>query len=157
MDGIQQFRSSDASSPISRNTTAARGFTLIELLVVIAVITLLASLVAPNVIRHMGGARDSTARAQIEMMAAALDAYRLDAGSYPSTEDGLAALWQAPDDDLRWNGPYLRKAPPLDPWGNAYVYRSPASESSWGYDLASLGADGAVGGEGDDADIRGWE
>ena len=139
---------------------ARRGFTLIELLVVIVVLGVLASLVAPNIFRHVGTAKETTARAQIEMLGAALDAYRLDTGRYPTTEQGLAALWQAPTIEPRaldWRGPYLRKAVPLDPWHTAYVYRSPGTASSAGYDLLSLGADGKPGGAGEDADVMSWK
>lgn len=135
------------------------GFTLVEILVVIVVIGVLATLVAPNVFRHVGSARTTTARSQIEMLGAALDAYRLDTGRYPTTEQGLSALWEEPLRDPRprnWRGPYLRKAVPVDPWGIAYVYRSPGVESRTGYDLLSLGADGRSGGTGDDADIASW-
>lgn len=136
------------------------GFTLIEILVVIVVIAVLATLVAPNVFRHVGTAKDATARSQIEMLGAALDAYRLDNGRYPTTEQGLGALWQAPTSDPRpsnWRGPYLRKDVPLDPWKAAYVYRAPGTQSGTGYDLLSYGADGKLGGEGDDADILSWK
>ncbi len=132
------------------------GFTLIEVLVVIVVIAVLAALVAPNVFRHVGTAKDAAAKSQIEMMGAALDAYRLDNGRYPATEQGLEALWQEPEAEPRtsnWRGPYLRKTVPLDPWGHAYLYASPGLVNANGYDLVSLGADGAPGGEGDDADI----
>jgi general secretion pathway protein G len=132
------------------------GFTLIEILVVIAVISLLAALVAPNVFQHVGTAKDAVVRSQIEMLGAALDAYRLDNGRYPSTQQGLDALWTLPSADPRpsnWRGPYLRKPVPLDPWGTAYIYTSPGAVHPTGYDLTSLGADGAVGGEGDNADI----
>ncbi len=135
------------------------GFTLIEILVVIAVISLLAALVAPNVFRHVGTAKDAAAKSQIEMLGAALDSYRLDNGRYPSTEQGLAALWEAPVTEPRpnnWRGPYLRKTVPNDPWGNPYVYLSPGENSQQGYDLVSYGADGQVGGEGDDADVTNW-
>ncbi len=136
------------------------GFTLIEILVVIVVIAVLATLVAPNVFQHVGAAKDTTARSQIEMLGAALDAYRLDNGSYPPAEQGLAALWREPTAGARprnWRGPYLRKNVPLDPWGNAYVYRSPGPESGTGYDLLSLGADGQPGGDGEGADITSWK
>lgn len=132
------------------------GFTLIEILVVIAVIALLAALVAPNVFQNMGTARDAVARTQIEMLGAALDSYRLDNGRYPTTQQGLDALWMQPAVEPRpsnWRGPYLRKEVPQDPWGNPYVYVSPGEIHLTGYDLTSLGADGAVGGDGDDADI----
>jgi general secretion pathway protein G len=139
---------------------ATRGFTLIELLVVIVVIGILATLVAPNVFRHIGSAKDATARSQIEMLGAALDAYRLDTGRYPTTQQGLAALWTAPAGDSRasvWRGPYLRKDVPLDPWQNAYIYKSPAEQSRSGYDLLSYGEDGKPGGEGDAGDIASWK
>ena len=135
------------------------GFTLIEILVVIAVISLLAALVAPNVFRHVGTAKDAAARSQIEMLGAALDAYRLDNGRYPTTEQGLEALWQEPVAEPRptnWKGPYLRKAAPLDPWSHPYVYASPGVVNANGYDLLSLGADGQEGGEGEDADVASW-
>ncbi len=136
------------------------GFTLIELLVVIVVIGVLASLVAPNVFQHVGAARDATARSQIEMLGAALDAYRLDNGRYPTTEQGLAILWTQPVADPRppnWRGPYLRKPVPADPWEHAYVYRSPGEASRGGYELLSHGADGQAGGTGEDADITSWQ
>jgi len=136
------------------------GFTLIEIMVVVAVIAVLGALVAPNVFRHLGAAKDTTARAQMEMIGAALDAYRLDNGRYPTTEQGLQALWDRPTTPpvpQNWRGPYLQKAIPLDPWGNPYVYQSPARYSRMGYDLMSYGADGQPGGEGEDADIVNWE
>lgn len=134
------------------------GFTLIEILVVIVVISLLAALVAPNVFRHVGTAKDAAARSQIEMLGAALDAYRLDNGRYPTTEQGLQALWEEPTLEPRptkWRGPYLRKPVPLDPWDRPYIYVYPGERNPNGYDLMSLGADGVEGGEGEDADITG--
>jgi general secretion pathway protein G len=147
---------------MSKNPAArlsARGFTLMELLVVIAVIGVLATMVAPSVFQHVGAAKDATARSQIEMLGAALDAYRLDNGRYPSSSQGLDAVWNSPTSEprpRRWNGPYLRKAIPLDPWGHPYLYKSPAEQSRAGYDLLSYGADGKPGGEADDADITSW-
>jgi general secretion pathway protein G len=134
------------------------GFTLIEILVVIVVISLLAALVAPNVFRHVGTAKDAAAKSQIEMLGAALDAYRLDNGRYPTTEQGLEALWEEPQLEPRptsWRGPYLRKKVPLDPWSHPYVYLFPGETNVNGYDLISYGADGVAGGEGEDADIAG--
>lgn len=137
---------------------ARAGFTLIEILVVIAVIAVLATLVAPEVFRHLGSARESTAKSQVEMLGAALDAYRLDVGRYPTSDEGLAALRQAPPTaGSRWRGPYLRKDVPADPWGNAYVFRSPGQQNPTGYDLLSHGADGKPGGEGENADVTSWE
>ncbi|HUG39510.1 MAG TPA: type II secretion system major pseudopilin GspG [Longimicrobiales bacterium] len=143
-----------------RNARARGGFTLIEVMVVIVVITLLAALVAPNVFRNLGTAKDGAARSQMEMLTAALDAYRLDNGRYPTTQQGLEALWTEPVAEplpQAWRGPYLRKAVPRDPWGNAYIYRNPGEENPNGFDLLTYGADAAPGGEGEDADIRSWE
>lgn len=146
-------------SPLRRlHSGIRRGFTLIEILVVIVVIAILATLVAPNVFQHVGAAKDATAKSQIEMIGAGLDSYRLHNGSYPTSEQGLAALWEAPsiDPPASWRGPYLRKAVPLDPWGNPYVYISPGEVNPNGYDLISLGADGKLGGEGENADVTSW-
>ncbi|WP_396207064.1 type II secretion system major pseudopilin GspG [Gemmatimonas sp.] len=143
----------------SRRALTRAGFTLIEILVVIAVIAILASLVAPNVFQHVGTARSTTARSQVEMLATALDAYRLDNGHYPSTAQGLTALVGAPSDEpgANWRGPYLRRAVPLDPWGKPYVYRYPGEANPAGFDLLSFGADGRAGGDGENADILGWQ
>ena len=136
-----------------------RGFTLIEILVVIVVIAILATLVAPNVFQHVGTAKMTTAKSQIEMMASALDAYRLDTGTYPNTAQGLQALQELPtiDPPTNWRGPYLRKAVPLDPWGHPYVFVSPGEVNPKGFDLISYGADGKLGGEGEDADVLSWK
>jgi general secretion pathway protein G len=140
-----------------RHPLPRTGFTLIELLVVLVILGLLAGFVAPNVFRNVGAAKETTARSQLEMLSAALDTYRLDTGRYPTTEQGLAALWQAPAQEPRptnWRGPYLRKAVPLDPWGHAYAYRSVAAASGVpAIELVSYGADGKPGGTGEDADI----
>lgn len=135
------------------------GFTLIELLVVITVIAILAGLVAPMVFRNVGDAKVSAARAQVELFALALDQYRLDNDYYPATAQGLAALRGRPAGDpeaRNWRGPYLRKALPLDPWGRAYVYKSPGEVNPESYDLVSLGRDGQLGGTGEDADVTSW-
>lgn len=135
-------------------------FTLIELLVVIVVIAILATLVAPSVFQHVNEAKDATARSQIEMFGAALDAFRLDNGRYPTTSEGLTALWQAPNSESRlsnWRGPYLRKEIPLDPWKHPYVYKSPGEVNPTAYDLVSFGSDGKAGGEGDAVDILSWK
>ncbi len=136
-----------------------RGFTLIEILVVVAVIAMLAALVGPNIFNQLGTAKDAAARSQIEMLGAALDAYRLDNGRYPTGAQGLDALRISPVSDPRpsnWRGPYLRKEVPLDPWDTAYIYVSPGQVSLNGYDLVSLGADGVEGGQGEDADVTSW-
>ena len=135
------------------------GFTLIEILVVIAVIAILAGIVTPLVFRNVGDAKVSSARAQIEILATALDSYRLDNDYYPSTAQGLAALRSKPIGQPKvanWRGPYIRKDVPDDPWKNPYLYLSPGKVNSDSYDLLSLGRDGQPGGEGEDADITSW-
>ena len=137
---------------------SSRGFTLIELLVVIIVLALLAGLVGPQIVGHVSEAKSATARTQIELLGVALDSYRLDNGSYPTTEQGLASLRERPTREplpANWRGPYLRKNVPNDPWNRPYVYASPAGQGSSGFDLHTLGRDGKPGGEGEDADISG--
>jgi general secretion pathway protein G len=141
------------------SSPSRRGFTLIEILVVITVIAILASLVTPMVFRNVGDAKASAARAQIEILGLALDAYRLDNDYYPSTAQGLAALRAVPAGEpavRNWRGPYLKKAVPLDPWGEPYRYRSPGEANPESYDLLTLGRDGRVGGTGEDADLTSW-
>ena len=135
------------------------GFTLIEVLVVIVVIAILATLIAPNIFRNVGDARVATARTQIETLATALDSYRLDNGGYPSTGQGLNALWQRPASNPppNWREPYVRKPVPRDPWGHEFIYISPGKVNPQSYDLLSYGADGKPGGEGDNADILSWK
>lgn len=129
----------------------ARGFTLLELLVVVAIIGLLVGYVAPRYFGQIGKSEVTTAKAQIDALDKALDQYRLDTGRYPTTELGLNALIQRPQDEPKWNGPYLKKAVPLDPWGKAYVYRAPGEKGD--FDILSLGKDGQPGGTGENADI----
>jgi general secretion pathway protein G len=135
-----------------------RGFTLIEVIVVVIVLALLAGLVAPQIFGRVGEARSTTARTQMELIGTALDNYRLDVGSYPTTDQGLAALRERPAKPpvpLSWRGPYLREEIPLDPWGRAYLYRSPGVRNVTGFDLSTLGRDGALGGSEEDADLIG--
>ena len=129
---------------------AARGFTLIEMLVVIAIIAMLAGLVGPAVMERLGGAKSKTAAIQIADLDKALEIFKLDVGRYPSTEEGLEALVKKPGSANGWNGPYLKGGLPTDPWGHAYRYTS----SGGNIEILSLGADGAPGGEGENADIR---
>jgi general secretion pathway protein G len=124
----------------------AAGFTLIEILVVMAIISMLAVMVAPNIFNQQGGAQRDAALSQISALEAALDTYRLDVGQYP---DSLEGLVENDSGRAAWNGPYLRREVPLDPWGNEYVYDSEGR----GFTLVSYGPDGERGGEGDDADI----
>ena len=132
----------------------AQGFTLLELLVVIVIIGLLAGLVAPRYFDQVSKSNTKIARAQIEGLEQALDQYRLDVGSYPTTEQGLAALNTRPQNLERWAGPYLKKNVPLDPWGAAYLYKSPGDHGD--YDLSSLGSDKQPGGTAEAIDVTSW-
>lgn len=130
-----------------------QGFTLLELLVVVAIIGMLAGFVGPRYFAQLGRSEVGVAQAQIDAFGKALDQFRLDVGRYPSSEEGLAALSAVQSSIPHWRGPYLQKAPPLDPWGHPYQYRSPSTAPGKDYDLVSLGKDGAVGGSGDAADL----
>jgi general secretion pathway protein G len=132
-----------------------RGFTLVELLVVLSIIALLVSLVGPAVFKHLSPAKRSVARAQIEIFDSALESFYVDNGRFPNNSEGLDALRTAPSGLKKWNGPYLKKEVPNDPWGNPYIYRSPGRNG--GYEVVSYGADGVEGGTGDNADINSWE
>lgn len=133
---------------------SAKGFTLLELLVVMVILGLLTGYVAPKLFAHIGKAEVKTARAQIDGLEKALDAYRIDIGHYPSTEEGLAALQVPPADEPHWSGPYLKKAVPNDPWGHPYQYKQPGDHGE--YDLMSFGKDGKAGGTGEDEDLGNW-
>ncbi len=140
--------------------TGAEGFTLIELLVVLVIIGILAGYVGPRIMGHPDDAKRTMAGAQMGSLETALESYRLDNGSYPSTEQGLQALIEAPTSGKsasKWReGGYMKKRKvPADPWGRAYVYLSPGTHSD--FDIISYGADGESGGEGADADINNWE
>lgn len=133
------------------------GFTLLEMLVVLVVLGLLAGLIGPQLFGRVGDAKTTTARTQMELIGVALDSYRLDNGTYPVTAQGLEALNTRPGRQpapLNWRGPYLRKAVPNDPWGRPYVFAAP-TRGGEGYELRSLGRDGAEGGTGEDADLGG--
>ncbi|MFO1267006.1 MAG: type II secretion system major pseudopilin GspG [Rubrivivax sp.] len=146
-----------ASAHRARRPAAAgapAGFTLLELLVVIVIIGLLATLIAPRYFDQVGKSNVKVAKAQIVALEKALDQYRLDVGQYPSTEQGLAALLTRPAGVDKWAGPYLKKAVPPDPWGRAYLYKSPGEHGD--VDLASYGADGQPGGTGEAEDATSW-
>lgn len=136
-----------------RRRSGDEGFTLLELLVALAILALIVGIATPRVIGYLSTAKSEAARIQIESLSQALDLYRLDVGAYPTQAQGLQALVTRPAEARRWNGPYLKgDSAPLDPWGRPYVYRVPGSNGR-DYDLYSLGADGAEGGEGENADV----
>jgi len=132
----------------------SEGFTLIELLVVMVILAMLAAIVGPKLFTKVGKGKQSAAKTQIEMLGQALDSYRLDVGHYPNTSEGLNALVTNPGAE-GWEGPYLKKALPNDPWMKPYQYQSPGTHGD--YDLFSYGADGAPGGEGENKDVNSWE
>lgn len=142
------------------NSGGRRGFSLIELLVVITILSVLAAIVVPRVAGRSEDARRAKAVADVESIGVALDLFAADNGRYPTTEQGLAALREAPvapPMPRAWNGPYLKKELPMDPWGRPYLYQSPGTHDEATYDLASLGADGQPGGAGSDTDVTSWE
>jgi general secretion pathway protein G len=141
-----------------RRRSSPAGFTLIELLVTLAIIATLAAIVAPSLFSNIGDARQKTAKSQIEILSLALDAYRLDNDTLPTTEQGLEALRSVPvsDPPPNWKGPYLRQLVPVDPWGKPYVYVSPGVANPSSYDLYTLGKDGKPGGGGENTDITSW-
>jgi general secretion pathway protein G len=148
----QGVRASHACTTMAAKRQA--GFTLLELLVVLVIIGLLAGYVGPKFFAQIGKSEVKTAAAQIDALGKALDQYRLDTGHYPSTEQGLDALWVKPADEARWWGPYLRKAAPKDPWGRVYQYKAPGDHGD--FDLSSMGKDGREGGDGENQDITNW-
>lgn len=132
-----------------------RGFTLLELLVVMVIIGLLAGYVGPKYFSQIGKSESKVAKAQIDAFEKALAQYRLDVGRFPTTEQGLNALVTRPAGEQKWEGPYLAKSVPPDPWSKPYLYKNPGQHGD--YDLYSLGKDGVPGGTGDAADITNWK
>ena len=132
-----------------------KGFTLIEIMIVIIIIGMLSALVAPNFFKKIDKAKIKTTIAQIDLLGAALDDFRLDNGRYPTSDEGLNALREKVEELSNWDGPYLPKAVPSDAWGNAYVYISPGEHGE--YDIISYGRDKEQGGEENDKDIVSWE
>ncbi|VTU40523.1 PilD-dependent protein PddA [Variovorax sp. PBS-H4] len=133
--------------------SSSKGFTLLELLVVLVIVGLLAGIVGPRLFGNVSKSEITTAKAQIDVLGKALDQYRLDVGRYPSSQEGLAVLMRAAPGDSRWQGPYLRKEVPLDPWGMPYQYKFPSSRQADDFELYSFGPDKSPGGSGDNADI----
>lgn len=140
----------------TRRRRRQAGVTLIEMLVVVTIIALFAALVAPKMLRRADAARVTAARAQINAFMTALGAYKLDTSTFPTSEQGLAALRVRPADMPLWNGPYLPQDIPMDPWGRPYIYRYPGEHGDEP-DIISYGADGQPGGEDINADILSWK
>jgi general secretion pathway protein G len=142
-------------SRLSDDRSRTAGFTLLELLVVLVILGLLAAVATPQVLKYLSRARTQSAALQIHNLSTALDLYRLDVGRYPSEEEGLISLVEAPTTTANWNGPYVKTREMLkDPWGHPYHYRIPGEHGD--YDLSSWGADNAVGGEGENQDVISW-
>jgi general secretion pathway protein G len=137
-----------------RHKKYVTGFTLLELLVVMVIIGLLAGYVAPKYMSQIGKSEIKAAKAQIDSLEKSLDQYRIDMGHYPNQQQGLNALVARPSDEPKWDGPYLRKGLPLDPWGHPYVYKIPGEKGD--FDLLSYGKDGQPGGTAEAADIGNW-
>jgi general secretion pathway protein G len=159
MEGVTLHAGGPARIPLIEDkrgpVRAQRGFTLIEIIVVVAIVGLLLALVGPKVFSSLGKGKQAAAKAQIELLGQTLDAFRLDVGRYPTTQEGLSALITNPGIP-NWDGPYLKKSEiPGDPWKKPYIYQCPGTHSE--YDLYSYGLDGTPGGEGENKDILSWE
>jgi general secretion pathway protein G len=139
-----------------RRRPAQRGITLIEMLVVMTIIALFAALVGPSMLKKVDVAKTTQAKAQVNSFMTALGSYKMDTGTYPTTEQGLAALRLKPAEANQWAGPYLPKDVPSDPWGRPYVYKYPGEHGDEP-DIISYGQDGQPGGEGMNADILSWK
>lgn len=154
MKEIAAFRAGKGVAGVG-GRAVSRGFTLIELLVVLAILGMLAGLVGPRVIEQFGGAKTKTARVQVKELEQAAELFKLDVGRFPTNQEGLEALVSKPASARNWNGPYLRKNLPSDPWGNPYRYENPGKHGT--IDISTLGADNALGGDGENSDVGSWE
>lgn len=133
----------------------AEGFTLLELMVVLLILAMLAAIATPEVLKHLGHAKSQTAHVQIDALSAGLDFYHVDLGHHPTQEQGLKALLERPENEPKWDGPYVKKnASLMDPWGRPYIYKIPGQHGA--FDLYTFGADGKEGGGGEDSDISNW-
>ena len=131
------------------------GFTLLELMVVLLILAMLATIAAPQVMKHLSKAKSETAKIQVDALAASVNYFQLDNGHYPSSDEGLRALIERPGNEPKWDGPYVQKKDSLiDPWGRPYLYKQPGQHRD--FDIYTLGSDGKEGGEGDARDIGNW-
>lgn len=139
----------------TRRNGKRTGFTLLELLVVLAILGLLAAIVGPQVIKYLGSSKTQSAQVQAKNIVASLNLFRLDAGRFPTQQEGLEALVKAPASVPNWNGPYLPDESAItDPWGKRYLMRQPGEHGE--VDVYSLGSDGAAGGTGEAKDVGSW-
>lgn len=147
---------SDGIMPTHRRQTSRwRGFTLLELMVVLTILALLASIAAPRVTKYLRRAKTQTAHIQVDALAAAVTAFHLDMGRFPSSDEGLKVLIDAPTDRANWDGPYIQKRDSLvDPWGRPYLYKIPGRVAE--FDVYTLGSDQREGGQGDAQDVGNW-
>lgn len=148
------MKSDEATKRRSDEGRRRSAFTLIELLLVLVILAVLAAVVVPKFTNRSEQAREAAAKTDISIMGTALDAFEIDNGRFPTSDEGLAALLEAPQNARAWKGPYLKRGMPVDPWGNAYVYRYPGTQSKSDYDLYSTGPDGKEGGE---DDVTSWQ
>ena len=131
-----------------------QGFTLVEMLLVLVILATLAAVVVPKFAGRSKQAKETSARSQIANLEIALDMFETDNGYYPSGNGGLDELVNQPNNATSWQGPYIKKGVPVDPWGNNYIYEFPGKQNNSGYDIMSMGPDGRVGGS---DDITNWD
>ncbi len=141
--------------PGPQERKAKSGFTLIEIIIVVIIMSLIATLVVPRLFKKVEKSKQQIAKIQIALLEDAIKSFKIDTGRYPTDKEGLNALLQAPADVTNWDGPYLEKSLPKDPWGRDYLYTYPGK--NYTYEIVSLGADGKQGGENEDKDINNWE
>jgi general secretion pathway protein G len=155
MRTARNSRTTGWNAPDSSQSVRVRGFTLLELMVVLLILALLATIAAPQVMKHLSKAKTETAKIQVDALTASVNYFQLDTGRYPTEQEGLKALVEHPANEIKWDGPYVQKKDSLvDPWGRPYLYKYPGQHRD--VDIYTLGSDGKDGGEGDARDIGNW-